>query len=141
MQYYISLGTNLGDKEQNLLRALQELESRVGEVTSCSTFHATTPWGFESENAFLNAVCCLHTSYSPHQVLSLTQQIERDLGRTTKSIGGIYHDRLIDIDLLLCFDEQGVSLSVDTPDLQIPHPLMHQREFVMIPLHEIAPDF
>jgi 2-amino-4-hydroxy-6-hydroxymethyldihydropteridine diphosphokinase len=134
-QVYLGLGTNLGDKEANLKAAIEEIRKRVGEVTSLSAFHASEPWGFKSENLFLNAVCCVSTNLSPIDVLHTTQEIERELGRLKKSINRIYSDRVIDIDILLYDD-----LHIDTPELTIPHPLMWQRDFVMIPLREIAPD-
>ena len=133
-QVYLGLGTNLGNKEANLKAALEEIRKRVGEITSLSAFHASEPWGFKSENAFLNAVCCVHTDISPQEVLHITQEIERELGRIKKSIGGVYSDRVIDIDILLYDD-----LRMHTSELTIPHPLMWERDFVMIPLHEIAP--
>ena len=133
-QVYLGLGTNLGNKEANLKAALEEIRKRVGEVTSLSAFHASEPWGFKSENTFLNAVCCVHTDFSPQEILHITQEIERELGRIKKSIGGVYSDRVIDIDILLYDD-----LRIHTPELTIPHPLMWERDFVMIPLHEIAP--
>ena len=134
-QVYLGLGTNLGDKEANLKAAIEEIRKRVGEITSLSAFHASEPWGFESENSFLNAVCCVHTDLSPMETLRTTQEIERSLGRLKKSVNGIYSDRMIDIDILLYDD-----LHIQTPELTIPHPLMWQRDFVMIPLREIAPD-
>ena len=134
-QVYLGLGTNLGDKEANLKAAIEEIRKRVGEITSLSAFHASEPWGFESENSFLNAVCCVHTDLSPMETLRTTQEIERSLGRLKKSTEGNYSDRVIDIDILLYDD-----LHIDTPELTIPHPLMWQRDFVMIPLREIAPD-
>jgi 2-amino-4-hydroxy-6-hydroxymethyldihydropteridine diphosphokinase len=134
-QVYLGLGTNLGNKEANLKDALEEIRKRVGEVTSLSAFHASEPWGFKSENAFLNAVCCVHTDFSPQEVLHITQEIERELGRSKKSVNGIYSDRMIDIDILLYDD-----LHIQTPELTIPHPLMRERDFVIIPLREIAPD-
>jgi len=132
---YLGLGTNLGDKEANLKRAVEEIRKRVGEVTSLSAFHVSEPWGFTSEHSFLNAVCCVLTDFQPMEVLRLTQDIERSLGRLKKSVGGHYSDRLIDIDILLYDD-----LHLSSPELTIPHPLMWQRDFVMVPLHEIAPD-
>lgn len=137
MHYYLSLGTNLGRKEENLRRAVQEITKRIGSVTSLSAFYATEPWGFTSAHSFLNAACRLDTPLPPHEVLRLTQEIERDLGRTRKSADGIYHDRLIDIDLLLCYTDHDGMLTVDTPELQLPHPLMRERDFVMTPLREI----
>lgn len=132
---YLGLGTNLGDKEANLKKAVEEIGKRVGEVTSLSAFHVSEPWGFTSDNAFLNAVCRVLTDFRPMEVLRLTQDIERSLGRLEKSVDGQYSDRLIDIDILLYDD-----LRLSTPELTIPHPLMGQRDFVMIPLREIAPD-
>lgn len=135
MYVYFGLGTNLGDKEANLRLAVQEIEERIGKVVSLSAFYATAPWGFSSENSFLNAAACVQTELSPWQILSVTQAIERELGRTHKSMNGVYSDRMIDIDLLL----YG-SLVLDAPALQLPHPLMHERRFVMEPLAEIAPE-
>ncbi len=134
-EVYLGLGTNLGDKENNLNLAMDEIRKRVGEITSLSAFYATEPWGFDSQNSFLNAVCKAHTTLSPFEVLSTTQAIEKDLGRIRKSVGGQYSDRPIDIDILL-YD----NLIIDTPQLSIPHPLMHKRLFVMEPLTEIAPE-
>lgn len=132
---YLGLGTNLGDKAANLHAAVHLISGKIGKVISLSSFYATAPWGFESENSFLNAAICVETSLSPLEVLHRTQEIERTLGRTHKSTGGIYHDRIIDIDLLLYNKE-----IIQTPELTIPHPLMLQRDFVMNPLVEIAPD-
>lgn len=140
MRIYFSLGTNLGDKEQNLLAAVQKIEERIGKVISLSAFYATAPWGFTSENTFLNAALCVETSFPPLDILEITQGIERELGRTHKSSGGVYSDRLIDIDLLLAFRDDGTPVLLDTPELKLPHPLMHERDFVMRPLREIAPD-
>ena len=128
-------GPSLGDKRQNLHAAVKLIEERIGSVTSLSSFYETAPWGFTSEHTFLNAALCVRTSLTPFQVLTLTQTIERELGRTHKSVNGQYSDRLIDIDILLCDD-----LILHTPTLQIPHPLMHLRSFVLQPLAEIAPD-
>lgn len=140
MQIYLSLGTNLGDKEQNLRTAIQEIEERIGKVISLSAFYATAPWGFASDNTFLNAALCVETSLSPLEVLKITQEIEREMGRVHKSANGVYSDRLIDIDLLLCFASDGTPVLLDTPELKLPHPLMQERRFVMDPLAEIAPD-
>lgn len=132
---YLSLGTNLGDKEANLHAAVNELKKRTGRLVVLSAFYATEPWGFSSDHSFMNAACCMETTLSPFQVLEETQTIERLLGRTKKSVDGQYADRFIDIDLLL-FDD----LVIDTPTLTIPHPLMHLRDFVLKPMTEIAPD-
>jgi 2-amino-4-hydroxy-6-hydroxymethyldihydropteridine diphosphokinase len=122
----------MGDRERNLRKAIRLITDRVGQVTRQSSFIETEPWGYESSNRYMNAAVRCETTKTPREVLLLTQQIERDLGRKTKSVSGGYADRTIDIDILL-YDE----LTVDEPDLKIPHPLMHQRDFVMIPLREI----
>ena len=131
-EVYLGLGTNLGDKVQHLNDAISRISERVGQVVCQSSFLETEPWGFESDHTFLNAVICCKTEKTPREVLLLTQQIERDMGRTHKSDSVGYADRIIDIDILLYDD-----LKVDEPDLKIPHPLMEQRDFVMIPLNEI----
>ena len=139
-QVYLGLGSNLGDCSRNLKRAIRLIGERVGTVVRQSSFIETEPWGFQSENKFLNAVVLCETERTPREVLLLTQQIERDMGRKVKSLTShlspltpkVYSDRCIDIDILLYDD-----LTVDEPDLKIPHPLMHERDFVMIPLEEI----
>jgi 2-amino-4-hydroxy-6-hydroxymethyldihydropteridine diphosphokinase len=131
-EVYLGLGTNLGDKVQHLNDAISRISERVGQVVCQSSFLETEPWGFESDHTFLNAVICCKTEKTPREVLLLTQQIERDMGRTHKSDSVGYADRIIDIDILL-YDY----LTVDEPDLKIPHPLMYQRDFVMKPLEEV----
>ena len=131
---YLSLGSNLGDKEQNLRRAIAEIGKLIGEISRQSTFYVTEPWGFSSDHLFVNAAVCCLTEHSPREVLALTQKIERKMGRTKKSVGGQYHDRIIDIDILLYDD-----ITMDEPDLKIPHPQMNDRDFVMKPLSEIIP--
>ncbi|MDD5861649.1 MAG: 2-amino-4-hydroxy-6-hydroxymethyldihydropteridine diphosphokinase [Prevotella sp.] len=130
---YLGLGTNLGDKERNISLSIEKIEAMIGAVTRRSSLYATKPWGFQSEHDFLNACVCVETMLSPRQVMEKTQEVERLMGRTEKSHNGEYHDRLIDIDILLYDD-----LHIDEPDLKIPHPLMHERDFVMVPLREIS---
>ena len=130
---YLSLGSNLGDRERNLDEAILHIGKLIGAVVRQSAFLETEPWGFASPNRFLNAAVCLQTSLTPHQLLAETQAIERQLGRRQKTgPDGVYHDRPIDIDILLYDD-----LHVDEPDLIIPHPRMYIRPFVMEPLSEI----
>ena len=131
---YLSLGTNLGDRRKNLETALTLISQRVGTVMARSSVIETEPWGFESQNRFLNMAAKVLTELKPTQVLDTTQAIEREMGRTTKSDAGGYKDRFIDIDILLYDD-----LVIDTPRLTIPHPHMYERSFVMEPLTEIAP--
>ena len=129
---YLGLGTNLGDKQKNLNDAIRMLENQVGEVEKVSSVIETEPEGFKSDNMFLNAVVKVRTALSPFEILDITQDVEKSLGRKEKSSNGIYHDRVIDIDILLYDD-----ISISTPRLVIPHPRMAQREFVMTPLTEI----
>ena len=98
---FLSLGTNLGDKRENLNKAIQKIGELVGDVVRQSSFIETEPWGFESKNRFLNGCVCVETDLTPHEVLEMTQLIERELGRKEKSHNGEYHDRIIDIDILL----------------------------------------
>ena len=144
---YLGLGSNLGDKQANIQKAIQMIGERVGKVLRQSAIIETEPWGFESENKFLNGAILVETELSPHELLKTTQQIERELGRKKKKSSlnvylskclskrqKSYTDRPIDIDILLYDD-----LTVDEPDLKIPHPLMYERDFVMIPLKTIKP--
>ena len=141
---YLGLGSNLGDRAQLLCDAIRLIGERVGEVIRQSSFVETEPWGFDSDNQFMNAVVLVETECTPREVLLLTQQIERDLGKRKEHAtqrsqsskfqvpSSKFHDRPIDIDILLYDD-----LHIDEPDLKIPHPLMHERDFVMQPLNEI----
>ena len=129
---YLGLGSNLGNRKKLLLQAIRLISEQVGKVTRQSSLIETEPWGFESNNKFLNAVILCETTKTPREVLEITQQIECDMGRTKKSVSVGYSDRTVDIDILLYDD-----LTIDEPDLKIPHPLMHKRDFVMIPLKEI----
>lgn len=123
----------MGNKEKNIHTAITNIKERVGEVFAVSAFYITEPAGFSSENKFVNAACALRTDLSPLDVLNITQDIEHEMGRKSKSVNGIYSDRLIDIDILLYDNEV-----INDPDLIIPHPRMHERNFVLIPLAEIA---
>lgn len=135
MKAYLGLGTNLGDKNKNIAEAIKRIEELVGEVVRQSALYATKPWGFASDNDFLNAAVCVETCLTPRQLLYATQRIEQEMGRTVKSVDGEYHDRIIDIDILLYGNEH-----IHESDLVVPHPLMREREFVMKPLNEICPE-
>lgn len=129
---YLSLGSNLGDRHATMQSAILLLDSQAGTVDRVSSAIETEPWGFESANKFLNMCVRIITTLSPEQLLATTKDIELQLGRTTKSVNGQYHDRPIDIDILTYDD-----LHINTPSLTLPHPHMHERDFVMIPLREI----
>ena len=151
---YLSLGTNIGNKPENLNEAIRQIARRIGHVKAQSAFLPTEPWGFSSPNQFLNAAVCVETSLSPLELLETTQSIERDMGRLHKTViydgKPQYADRIIDIDILLyyednkdatpTFDPDGNwegSLHLNTEKLTIPHPHMCEREFVLKPLEEI----
>jgi 2-amino-4-hydroxy-6-hydroxymethyldihydropteridine diphosphokinase len=131
---YLGLGSNLGAKDQNLNDAVKILSQELGKVLKVSNFYTSAPWGYQSKNEYVNAVILINTEYSPTDVLTKTQLIEKKMGREKKSEVR-YEDRLIDIDLLMYDD-----LIVDRPELKIPHPFISKRNFVLIPLAEIAPE-
>ena len=137
-EVYLGLGSNLGNRETNITRAIELIGERVGLVIRQSSLIETEPWGFESDNKFLNGVILVETTLTPRQLLTVTQKIERELGKRRKHStrrsqdSSLFRDRPIDIDILLYDD-----LTIDEPDLKIPHPLMQDRDFVMIPLNEI----
>lgn len=148
MIIYFGIGTNLGNREENLRRAIELLHERVGECVACSSIYRSAPQGFVSENEFANVVAVCQSTYSPKEILAITQQIEREMGRTKKSENGIYHDRVIDIDLLQAltqssspFEEEncteGEEVVCKSKTLTLPHPRMQERDFVMIPLREV----
>lgn len=130
---YLALGSNLGDKKRNIAEAIKHIGELAGRVVEQSDLYETAPCGFVSANDFINAAICVETCLTPRQLLAATQQIERMMGRTEKSSDGVYHDRVIDIDILLYGTE-----TIDEPDLKIPHPEMWKRSFVMRPLLDVT---
>ena len=128
---YLGLGTNLGNKTENIAQAIQRINEQVGEVLRRSSDYVSEPWGFQSENTFLNIVVAVETLLEPFDLLQKLQQIEKQLGRTEKTLGE-YKDRIIDIDILL-YDDKTIA----TSELVIPHPLINERDFVRIPLAEV----
>ena len=129
---HIALGSNLGDKEENLRRALELLEEHGVEVVKVSTFICTEPYGVTDQPQFLNAVCQVRTSLEPLALLHTLLGIEQEMGRVRLRHWG---ERNIDLDLLLYED-----VVMDTPELKLPHPDMQNRDFVLLPLFEIAPE-
>lgn len=130
---YFGLGTNLGNKEKNLQLAIEKINKRIGEVITYSAFFKTSPVGFSSENLFLNAACHARSYLTPSEILKYTQEIEIEMGRVSKSYNKQYSDRIIDIDILL-YD----NLIYTSEELVLPHPHLHERDFVLIPLKEVA---
>ncbi len=134
---YLGLGSNLGNKERIIKKAIDRIGERVGTVVAVSSFYQTAPWGYQSVHTFCNAAMAVDTELPPEEVLKTVQVIERELGsKDHRKSDGSYVDRLIDIDLL---DYDGQIL--DTYALVLPHPYMHKRSFVMKPLVEIAPQW
>lgn len=132
---YLGLGSNLGDKAENIASAIKHIEKRIGNLVSLSALFITKPVGFQSENLFINAACHIATDLSLIEVLDQTQAIEREMGRDKKSVNKAYSDRIIDIDILLYNN-----LIYTDKRVTIPHPFMHERDFVLSPLKEVAAD-
>jgi len=129
---FLGLGTNLGDREKNLAGAQEAIALRIGKILSASGVYETEPWGFMSDQKFLNQVVKVESNLSPLPLLNLIHEIESDLGRVRQGVQ--YSSRVIDIDILLYDD---IVFKHDL--LQIPHPLMPERKFVLVPLCEIEP--
>lgn len=129
---YIALGSNLGDKEKNLRRALLLLTQQGVEVVRVSSFISTEPYGVTDQPQFLNAVACVRTSLAPLALLDVLLATELAMGRVRLRHWG---ERNIDLDLLLYED-----VVLDLPRLHLPHPDMQNRDFVLLPLAEIAPE-
>lgn len=133
---YLGLGTNLGSKRENLKQATQFIKRKIGKIISQSSLYETIPWGYQSDNLFINMVIKIETEKSPFEILSLTKEIEQCMGRIHKTVNAVYQDRVIDIDILFYDDN-----IIDSNSLKIPHPLIADRLFVLEPLNEIAADF
>lgn len=132
MKLYLSLGSNLGNKEENIEQAIALINSKIGSVVRRSSLYTTEPVGFVSDNNFVNAVVEVSTKLPVYRVLKITQRIEKRLGRRHKSKNGIYSDRTIDIDILMYGN-----FTIRSTRLTLPHPRMKERSFVMLPLMEI----
>lgn len=130
---YLGIGTNLGNREENLEQAVAKVEEYIGPVLKSSSIYETAPWGFLSDNEFLNMVVKVETTMTPSGLLGRLLMIESLQGRVRGEKR--YSSRLIDIDILLY-----ENLIVDELSLKIPHPLLHDRKFVLVPLCEIAAD-
>ena len=131
-EVFILLGGNLGDKSKIFNETTKLIIERTGMITKQSSLYVTEAWGFDSE-PFWNQVIILKTTLDPYELLQQTQAIEKIMGRVKNSSG--YEARTMDIDLLFYDD-----LQLNTPDLVIPHPKIGERKFVLVPLHEVAPD-
>jgi 2-amino-4-hydroxy-6-hydroxymethyldihydropteridine diphosphokinase len=128
---YLGLGSNLGDREENLRQALALLSSKV-DIEKLSAIHETEPLGYNEQPLFLNLVCCIVTDLPPHELLCFAKKIETEMGRIPSFPNA---PRIMDIDILL-YD----NTIMETQNLTIPHPRLKDRAFVLISLTEIAPD-
>jgi 2-amino-4-hydroxy-6-hydroxymethyldihydropteridine diphosphokinase len=128
---YLSLGSNIGNRQANLAKAVAEIGRRIGAYCSSSGVYETGAWGFDSAN-FLNQVIFIETRLSPQSLIALCLEIEKEMGRTRNSDKG-YASRVIDIDILFYND-----LILNVENLIIPHPHIQDRRFILIPLHDIA---
>ena len=129
---YIALGTNLGERKANLRAAITSMPPEVN-VLAESHVYETPPWGYEDQPAFLNMVVKAETGLEPEPLLTYLKQIEAELGREQNFRWG---PRLIDLDILFYDD-----LIIESPPLVIPHPRLHERGFVLVPLADVAADY
>ena len=129
---YVIMGGNIGNRTEQLRRCRFEIEKRIGSVQSASAVYETAAWGKEDEAPYLNQVLFIHSEKQPAEVLDLSLQIEKGMGRV-RSVK--WEARVVDIDLLFFNNE-----IIDLPDLKIPHPRLASRRFVLVPLNEIAPE-
>ena len=130
---YLSTGSNQGDRLMLLVEAAKYINKMVGRVEQFSQVVESEPWGFEAETTFYNQVLVVETALKPHEVLEQVLKIEQTLGR--KRTGKGYSSRTIDIDILFSDADQ-----INEPDLVVPHPELHKRRFVLLPLADLAPD-
>ena len=130
---YLLTGSNLGNRLANLNRAYKMVNDQIGEILNCSSIYETQAWGFVHKNSFLNQALYLQTEIDVFQVLDKIQLIEKEFGRKRRGTG--YEARIIDIDIL--FYNQSI---ITKEKLTVPHPLIQQRRFTLLPLAEIAPD-
>lgn len=131
---FLGIGTNLGDREENLKKSLRIISETIGKITAVSSVYETEPWGFESGNLFLNMVVQIETKLTPRVLLKRIMMTEAVMGRIRE--GKEYSSRLIDIDILFYDD-----IVTDLPELKIPHPRIPERRFVLVPLCELVPNF
>lgn len=131
---YLGIGGNIGNKQNNFKNVYQNIENELGAIVETSSIYETPPWGFQSEDTFWNSILQISTLNSAEELLSKIHLIEKKFGR--KRGRGKYSSREMDIDILY-FDD----MFIETDKLIIPHPRIHQRKFVLVPLTEIAPAF
>ena len=137
MNYYLNIGSNIGDRRDNLYRAVVALAACTGGDCAVSPIVESEPWGFESDNRFMNLGVCLQSTMLPWQMLERIHEIERELGSAShRDAQGGYVDRLVDIDIVAIDD-----LVIDSPSLQVPHRHLPERDFFLIPMQHLAPEW
>lgn len=138
MIYYLNIGSNLEDREGNLWAADLRLSLDLGLVVARSTIVESEPWGFESDNGFLNMGIAVESRFTPIEALNIIHDIEHELnrGHSHRDSEGNYVDRLVDIDIMAIDD-----LVIDLPSLQVPHRHMPRRDFFLKPMAELAPEW
>jgi len=137
MIYYLGIGSNLGDREKNVRIAVEELGGEL-DVIQTSSLYETEPWGLKDQPSFLNGVVKVRTGVDPFAMLKLLKRIEGKLGREADRRWG---PRVIDIDIVAAFEDDGEEVTIDAPTLKIPHELAEKRDFVLLPLKEVEPTF
>lgn len=133
-QVFLGIGGNLGNKQANFHKVYTHIQNELGNIVLKSSVYETPPWGFASDVPFWNQVLCVETDFNPFEILKRIENIDAAFGRERSGNG--YSSREMDIDILY-FDDN----IINTENLTIPHPLLHNRLFVLVPLAEIAPDF
>lgn len=137
MNFYINIGSNLGNRKDNITNALKRLETVLKSTITPSTMISSTAWGYDSENTFINVGATFESKLSPFEVLKIAKNVEHNMDSAVhRNQDGTYCDRLIDIDIIAVDD-----LVIHSETLTIPHPRMHMREFVLRPMIELAPNW
>lgn len=137
MNYYLNIGSNLGNRKHNIYRAVELINHTFGTRVLCSSPVESKPWGFDSHNTFINEGVLLHTDRRPFDVLNALQRVERSISTGShRNSDGSYRDRVVDIDIV-AIDH----LTIDSPMLTVPHPHVAERDFYLIPMQELAPSW
>lgn len=132
---YLCLGGNIGNRESSINEALEQINQTVGEIISFSSIYETEAWGVTNQQAYLNMCICMNTEFHSHELIKTLLHIEKNLGRE-RNVYHTYEPRTIDIDILFFNNE-----IIHNNNLTVPHPRLHLRKFVLVPLNEIAPNY
>ena len=130
---YIQIGSNIGDRKSNIQKSMLQIETKLGKICRSSKIYESSPWGYTKQKDFLNSVIKVESDFSPFKTLEILQEIENNLGRVRKKK---WDERIIDLDILF-FNKQ----IINAVNLTIPHQYIQERNFVLVPLNEIAPSY